>query len=394
MKCIKKFISKKRKKNIIEKKSSQLQTKDNISTNKSLEYDKVQDSNSQEIETNHSSNNSNLEEFKDKEKKKSQHSPNISGLIKEYLINTKGATKSELDEYVKSVIESQKNDKLTKSESKKISKKVKDAIKIMSAIGVITKNNETIQYKDFNVKEKNHENNEDVLILKKNKEKIGKIGGIECEKYNNEKKDENAVNDEYNYYEVELKRKSKELEDSQKILIRNYLILKWLKKIFGKNNDSENIPVLIINPLNNNNNVSIGDEIKGDPSNPLMSLVNQDLKDFSPYDIIKKILAPEILFKLNYHRNDYSLNINKDDNLKRVNNYNEINNKNDVLKDNVNKKNDKNSKDEVKENENNYQNINNSNNKDNENDPVFIYLKNLKLFRDELTFNINENGKI
>ena len=248
----------------------------------------------------------------------------ISHLVLEYIKKKKKQTGNQITEFVQNILQLKNNDKLTQ---KNIQRRVYDSINVMIGFGRIKKNKEELEYV-------NNDSNKNINLKENDNEyEINQIKNIEEEMSGDEDKDEeeNNIEDEKQY-----KEKLKKLEELQKLLIKQYLTIKFHEK-YGK--------------INNDSKKDINDKLK---SNSVIS-----------YDTIKKIIAPEILAKLNKEDNNNIYNID----IKKENN-NEVNIINKI---NFNKNKENNNIDKINEKE----------------DEVFNYLKNIKLFRDELTFNIN-----
>ena len=205
----------------------------------------------------------------------------------------------------------------------------------MNAIGQIKKQKHEIEYvnkfKNFN------ENNQMKIIINEDKKVQKKI---------------NKKEDEY-------KEKVKTLEGLQKDLIENYLTLKFYQQ-FG--------------------NYS-GKKRAKDDSNIYIKNSQLKLTESSPYDIIKRIMAPEILSKLNNKENNKSpICYEKPKN----NNIIFLNEK--ILLENNKNKNNKEIKNLSKKKLTKIH-IKDIREKDEKEGEVFNYLKNIPLFKKELTFN-------
>ena len=272
---------------------------------------------------------------KDKEK---QSLKNISKFVFEYIKEKGKTTLNEITNHINYILGI---DNSSESIQKNIQRRIYDSINIMNAIGQIKKQKHEIEYvnnnKNFN------ENNQMNIII------------------NEEKKNEKKINKK----EDEYKEKVKTLEGLQKDLIENYLTLKFYQQ-FG--------------------NYSGKKRTKDDSS---IYAKNSKLKltESSSYDIIKRIMAPEILSKLNNNENNKSpifYEKPKNNNIILVNEKILLeNNKNKNNKEIKNLSKKKLTKIHIKDNKE----------KDEKEDEVFNYLKNIPLFKKELTFN-NEKKKL
>ena len=286
----------------------------------------------------------------------------------EFLKKTGVTTGSQVTQHILNVLKSQKKD----DQFKNIQRRVYDSINVMSAAGVIKKDNKEIRY-IRNEKEKNNLN----LELKE------------------------EVSDEY------IKQKMEENEEKKKYLIKRYFKLKFRLK-YQKLNEAcsqRKSQKKLLFPF---------DLFLYNSSSPLKIVQNEDLTGaillssheiihYSPSDIIKRLVSYDILSKLN------DINSSPNDNLKQnlpttkkntngesllenLNNNVKINKRiNDIDKE---QKERKNNKDLNKISANVYfnnfntltQNKNKINNKDKYDFLVLNYLKNNKSFKDELMF--------
>ena len=199
----------------------------------------------------------------------------ISKLVFEYIKKVVYTTGNEVTEHIKNILHSKKNDRLNQ---KNIQRRVYDAINVMCAVGLIKKNKQKIQFLQ-NDSEENEDNNsnKDLNINEKEKEKIN--------------------------FEGKIKDKLYELEEKRKKLAKNYIKLKFYEKYsFLNNNLAQNkdknkleFPFDIIT-YDNSSPIKITS--KEDLSRYLI-LSNTVLLHLKPYDIIKKLIAPDLLLKLN-----------------------------------------------------------------------------------------------
>ena len=292
--------------------------------------------------------NSNLEEY-NKRENKPYSLIEISRLVQEFIMKQKNTTGNQVTEYVKNYLHPKKSDEAIQ---KNIQRRVYDAINVMSAVGLIKKNKQQIKVIEYN----NNNNNNNYIHLNEN---IGE---------NN-----NNINNgnEEKYIEKEI-----QLERLQKELIKKYFYIKFYEKINKLNQvkpgrvEEENI----IFPF---------DLIKCDKRAPVKIKKNEDstryvlfsdseLLHYDEYDIVKYFVGPDILKKLNniHNNDDASNNSNNKSNSKKSTSeesFIDINDNNKYI-----------SNDDM-----NDKRVNFGKNEYNENE-IFNYLKNLKLFRDEL----------
>ena len=386
MKNKKKFISKKRKKNFKIDKSLNYKTHKNIFFSKNSElFEANQPIATQEIDNFDTYNNSNFEEGKKSSKNKRQDSVLISKLVLNYIKKNKITTENEVTEYIKNILKPKKGNQYT---LKFIQNRVNDSIDVMCAIGFLKKNKQEIQYIGNNLIENEYNNdNNKMIITNKNRENIF---GLEEDNSIDNKSDNSEENDKNKLKEDEYIKKSKELKERQMVLIKKYLTFKFREKFSMVNKRTEKtkkdnlkFPFDIIKY---NNSFPIKIKPKEDYSNYLIES-NSEFKYFNSYDIIKRVMAPEILPKLNSSNNtninsdNFSINseLTKDNSKKMISG--------DCIPDNI-RNNKNNENDQILNKFQKNYNIN----KDNENDEIFNYLKNLKLFRDELTFEDNNKN--
>ena len=157
----------------------------------------------------------------------------------------------------------------------------------MCAVGLIQKNKQKIQF-----------------LLRTNQE--NKIINLN-EEINSKEKD-GGKNEEKIDEEEQIRKKENELEEKIKILTKSYLTLKFYEKYHKLNKekkDRENEPKIEF-PF---------DIIKYDSFSPIkitskedssryLLLSNSGFVHLSPYDIIKKLISPDILLKLNENPNN------------------------------------------------------------------------------------------
>ena len=210
----------------------------------------------------------------------------ISKLVFEYLKTIIHTTGNEVTEHIKNIFKSKKNDQ---SNQKNIQRRVYDATNVMCAVGLIRKNKQEIQF----LKKNNQQSN----IIRINKE------------IDESQKKEEDKNDDI---DEKVKEKMDELEEKRKKLIKNYLTLKFYEK-YNKLNETcpqRKLQKKLEFPF---------DLIKYDSSNPIkitqkedasryLLLSNSQFEHLTPYDIIKKLISPDIFLKLNENLHNISGN--------------------------------------------------------------------------------------
>ena len=322
-------------------------------------------------------NNSNLNESQEKLSNENQrHSLiGISNLVFEYLKHIESTTGNEVTEHVKNVLQPKKNDQ---SNQKNIQRRVYDAINVMCAAGLIRKNKQEIQF-----------------LKKLNKEKNNIINN------NNINKNENKhfsieIKEEKKYTDEKVKEKLEELEEERKELIEAYLTLKFYEKYTKLNEKypqrkSQKKLDFPIDLIKYNNSFPIKITSKEDLTRYLI-VSNSGFIHMKPYDTIKELMSSEILAKLNEsNNNDINSNQNKSNSKKATNDESLLDDIN--LNNNINMNNSFNLIEEEKKFEEDPKKIKilndsftNDDIKDIE-EKAFNYLKNKKIFRDELTSN-------
>ena len=383
MKRQKKFISNKRKiKFKIEKSSNQNIDINHFFTNNNDLYEANKPFITQNNETNININNSNLDEEEDDLNNCGHSLKEISKLIIEFIKQNKITTLNQVNEYIINIYKP----KMANNSLKSIKKNVNVAIEVMRNIGRIKKNNQIIQYIDYNIKENNNKNKKIIKITNNNE----KNEDNEEEEEDDNNYDKNVENDKHNdFYKEEINKKSKQLKELQEILIKKYFILQFVEKYAGyqnKENEKKNNNNIQFPPdeIKFNNNVSSKTEVEDKKS----SCLSSDNSEFKLYDVIKQLIRPEILSKLNENNSmniSDNLDYTKDNSLKVTNGDSLL----DILSNNNSDK-----EQIIKE-----KFVNSDNNINiNKNDEIFNYLKNLKLFKVELTSdvkdeNVNKNIK-
>ena len=303
----------------------------------------------------------------------------ISKLVFEFLKmnENKNTTGNEVSEYIKNFLQSKNNEVFNQ---KNIQRRVYDSINVMCAAGLIKKeNNKEIKFLKNKIKDKENNN----LIKNENNNKI-------------ELREEN---------EELLKEKIKELEEKKKYLIKRYLTLNFYQK-YQKLNETcyqRKTQKKLMFPF---------DLIKYDCTSPMKKVQNEDQTrvlilsnnefiHFSPYEIIKRLISPDILSKLseiNNNNNENHLNKNKSNSKKSTNDeslLDDLNNNSNLNNNNNNAEREERKTDEdpkkIRILNESYANFNTSitnniKNSNKEKDEILIYLRNVKAFKDELIF--------
>ena len=264
---------------------------------------------------------SNLDEIQDKSSTENQrHSLiSISNLVYQYLTTIENTTGNEVTEHIKNKLQSKKNDQ---SNQKNIQRRVYDAINVMCAVGLIKKDKQNIEFLQKNNKE-NTNNNNKILNKKTN--------------INIEKKQDKID------YEDKIKEITFELNEKLKILIKKYLTVEFYEKYnkLNDNNPQRKYQKKMEFPF---------DIIEYDNSSPIKITSKEDLSrylivsnsgfvHYSPYDIIKILISPDMLSKLNEgnnNSNNNNLNQNKTNSKKSTNDESIIEDLNINLNNNLN----------------------------------------------------------
>ena len=283
---------------------------------------------------------------------------NISNLVYDFLKKTVHTTGNDVTTHIKNIIQSNNN----QPNQKNIQRRVYDAINVMCAVGLIKKNKQEIKF--INYKNKNNA--------------IKSINNINEEK-EEEKSDET---------QEKINEKNNELQEKRNQLIKSYLTLKFYEK-YNKLNKT--------NPLRTHENklefpfdLIIYDKTSDfhmqskDDSSRYLLLSNSEFIHLNPYEIIKKLISYDIFLKLNENLNNVSENKSNSKKSTKSNSLIEEANsnidKNKLISENNSQLNyTKKSKDEKDE------------------DFIFEYLRNIKIFVDEIINNIqrkkeNENN--
>jgi hypothetical protein len=322
----------------------------------------------------------------------------ISRLVFEYLQQIENTTGNEVTDYIKNALHSKKNDQ---PNQKNIQRRVYDAINVMSAVGLIKKNRQEIQF----LKKINKKNN--IININNNI-----INENEKSNVNREIKDENKE------VEKKIKEKTKELEEKRKNLIKAYLSLKFYEKYNSLNEGypQRKLQKQLEFPFDiiiYDNSFPIKFASKEDLSRYLI-VSNSEFIHYNQYDIIKKLISSDIITKLNEsNKKDNNSNMNKTNSKKSTNddcfledvinsNINNINHNNMIEEQKEEQKIEENARkikklndslNNGKSDESKKNNINSNHNENKiEDDIAFNYLKNIKIFKDELVFNEEEQG--
>ena len=283
---------------------------------------------------------------------------NISNLVYDFLKKTVHTTGNEVTTHIKNIIQSNNN----QPNQKNIQRRVYDAINVMCAVGLIKKNKQEIKF--INYKNKNNA--------------IKSINNINEEK-EEEKSDET---------EEKINEKNNELQEKRNQLIKSYLTLKFYEK-YNKLNKTNPLR-MYENKLEFPFDLIIYDKTSDfhmqskDDSSRYLLLSNSEFIHLNPYEIIKKLISYDIFLKLNENLNNVSENKSNSKKSTKSNSLIEEANsnidKNKLISENNSQLNyTKKSKDEKDE------------------DFIFEYLRNIKIFVDEIINNIqrkkeNENN--
>ena len=283
---------------------------------------------------------------------------NISNLVYDFLKKTVHTTGNDVTTHIKNIIQSNNN----QPNQKNIQRRVYDAINVMCAVGLIKKNKQEIKF--INYKNKNNA--------------IKSINNINEEK-EEEKSDET---------QEKINEKNNELQEKRNQLIKSYLTLKFYEK-YNKLNKTNPLR-MYENKLEFPFDLIIYDKTSDfhmqskDDSSRYLLLSNSEFIHLNPYEIIKKLISYDIFLKLNENSNNVSENKSNSKKSTKSNSLIEEANsnidKNKLISENNSQLNyTKKSKDEKDE------------------DFIFEYLRNIKIFVDEIINNIqrkkeNENN--
>ena len=279
---------------------------------------------------------------------------NISNLVYDFLKKTVHTTGNEVTTHIKNIIQSNNN----QPNQKNIQRRVYDAINVMCAVGLIKKNKQEIKF--INYKNKNNA--------------IKSINNINEEK-EEEKSDET---------EEKINEKNNELQEKRNQLIKSYLTLKFYEK-YNKLNKTNPLR-MYENKLEFPFDLIIYDKTSDfhmqskDDSSRYLLLSNSEFIHLNPYEIIKKLISYDIFLKLNENLNNVSENkYNSKKSTKSNSLIEEANSnidKNKLISENYSQLNyTKKSKEEKDE------------------DFIFEYLRNIKIFVDEIINNFSIQRK-
>ena len=279
---------------------------------------------------------------------------NISNLVYDFLKKTVHTTGNEVTTHIKNIIQSNNN----QPNQKNIQRRVYDAINVMCAVGLIKKNKQEIKF--INYKNKNNA--------------IKSINNINEEK-EEEKSDET---------EEKINEKNNELQEKRNQLIKSYLTLKFYEK-YNKLNKSNPLR-MYENKLEFPFDLIIYDKTSDfhmqskDDSSRYLLLSNSEFIHLNPYEIIKKLISYDIFLKLNENLNNVSENKSNSKKSTKSNSLIEEANsnidKNKLISENYSQLNyTKKSKEEKDE------------------DFIFEYLRNIKIFVDEIINNFSIQRK-
>ena len=283
---------------------------------------------------------------------------NISNLVYDFLKKTVHTTGNDVTTHIKNIIQSNNN----QPNQKNIQRRVYDAINVMCAVGLIKKNKQEIKF--INYKNKNNA--------------IKSINDINEEK-EEEKSDET---------EEKINEKNNELQKKRNQLIKSYLTLKFYEK-YNKLNKTNPLR-MYENKLEFPFDLIIYDKTSDfhmqskDDSSRYLLLSNSEFIHLNPYEIIKKLISYDIFLKLNENLNN--VNENKSNSKKST--------KSNSLIEEANSNIDKNKL--ISEN-NSQLNYTKKSKEEKDEDFIFEYLRNIKIFVDEIINNIqrkkeNENN--
>ena len=279
---------------------------------------------------------------------------NISNLVYDFLKKTVHTTGNDVTTHIKDIIQSNNN----QPNQKNIQRRVYDAINVMCAVGLIKKNKQEIKF--INYKNKNNA--------------IKSINNINEEK-EEEKSDET---------EEKINEKNNELQEKRNQLIKSYLTLKFYEK-YNKLNKTNPLR-MYENKLEFPFDLIIYDKTSDfhmqskDDSSRYLLLSNSEFIHLNPYEIIKKLISYDIFLKLNENLNNVSENKSNSKKSTKSNSLIEEANsnidKNKLISENYSQLNyTKKSKEEKDE------------------DFIFEYLRNIKIFVDEIINNFSIQRK-
>jgi hypothetical protein len=279
---------------------------------------------------------------------------NISNLVYDFLKKTVHTTGNDVTTHIKNIIQSNNN----QPNQKNIQRRVYDAINVMCAVGLIKKNKQEIKF--INYKNKNN--------------------SIKCINDINEEKEEEKSDET----QEKINEKNNELQEKRNQLIKSYLTLKFYEK-YNKLNKTNPLR-MYENKLEFPFDLIIYDKTSDfhmqskDDSSRYLLLSNSEFLHLNPYEIIKKLISYDIFLKLNENLNNVSENKSNSKKSTKSNSLIEEANsnidKNKLISENYSQLNyTKKSKEEKDE------------------DFIFEYLRNIKIFVDEIINNFSIQRK-
>ena len=279
---------------------------------------------------------------------------NISNLVYDFLKKTVHTTGNEVTTHIKNIIQSNNN----QPNQKNIQRRVYDAINVMCAVGLIKKNKQEIKFINY----KNQNNS------------------IKCINDINEEKEEEKSDET----QEKINEKNNELQEKRNQLIKSYLTLKFYEK-YNKLNKTNPLR-MYENKLEFPFDLIIYDKTSDfhmqskDDSSRYLLLSNSEFIHLNPYEIIKKLISYDIFLKLNENLNNVSENKSNSKKSTKSNSLIEEANsnidKNKLISENYSQLNyTKKSKEEKDE------------------DFIFEYLRNIKIFVDEIINNFSIQRK-
>ena len=279
---------------------------------------------------------------------------NISNLVYDFLKKTVHTTGNDVTTHIKNIIQSNNN----QPNQKNIQRRVYDAINVMCAVGLIKKNKQEIKF--INYKNKNN--------------------ALKCINDINEEKEEEKSDET----EEKINEKNNELQEKRNQLIKSYLTLKFYEK-YNKLNKTNPLR-MYENKLEFPFDLIIYDKTSDfhmqskDDSSRYLLLSNSEFIHLNPYEIIKKLISYDIFLKLNENLNNVSENKSNSKKSTKSNSLIEEANsnidKNKLISENYSQLNyTKKSKEEKDE------------------DFIFEYLRNIKIFVDEIINNFSIQRK-
>ena len=279
---------------------------------------------------------------------------NISNLVYDFLKKAVHTTGNEVTTHIKNIIQSNNN----QPNQKNIQRRVYDAINVMCAVGLIKKNKQEIKFINY----KNQNNS------------------IKCINDINEEKEEEKSDET----QEKINEKNNELQEKRNQLIKSYLTLKFYEK-YNKLNKTNPLR-MYENKLEFPFDLIIYDKTSDfhmqskDDSSRYLLLSNSEFIHLNPYEIIKKLISYDIFLKLNENLNN--VNENKSNSKKST--------KSNSLIEEANSNIDKNKL--ISEN---YSQLNYTKKSKEEKDEDFIfeYLRNIKIFVDEIINNFSIQRK-